>query len=274
MMDDAEKAVEAFQYSTGTIALLGIVGLVAIIIPISAVMFYRRRHNEVSVTTALIGAGTFVVFAMLLEQLAHMAVTKVLPTDTLAFGIYGALAAGVFEETGRFAAFNLLKKRRTPQNAVMLGLGHGGAEAVLLMGLTLVVYAGIAVVVNSNGVEAAIEILTKNDASKNVEAMKVLDSIKDYSVTSALLSLYERITAMVFHVCMSLWVFTAVEHKKIILFPAAVLTHALLDFPAMLYQQNIIKSIPIVYVILTAFVAVVVIVTARITKSVNGRGKK
>lgn len=273
-MDDAEKAVEAFQYSTGTIALLGIAGLIAIIIPIFAIVFYRKRHSEISVTTALIGAGTFVVFAMLLEQLAHMAVMKVLPTDTLAFGIYGALAAGVFEETGRFAAFNLLKKRRTPQNAVMLGLGHGGAEAALLMGVTLVVYAGIAVVVNANGVDAAIEILTKKDASKNAEAMKVLDAIKDYNIISTLLSLYERIIAMVFHICMSLWVFTAVEHKKIMLFPAAVLTHALLDFPAMLYQQKIIKNIPIVYAILTAFVAAVAIVTVKLTKSVNSRGKK
>lgn len=273
-MDNTENTLEALQYRTGTIAIMGIAGLIAIILPIFAVLFYKKRHSEISVTTALIGAGTFVVFAMLLEQLAHMAVTKVLPTDTLAFGIYGALAAGIFEETGRFVAFNVLKKRRTPQNAVMLGLGHGGAEAALLMGVTLVVYAGIAVVVNSNGVDAAIELLTKNDASKNAEAMKVLDSIKDYSVTSALLSLYERITAMVFHVCMSLWVFTAVEHKKIILFPAAVLAHALLDFPAMLYQQNIIKNIPILYVILTAFVAVVVIVTAKLAKSVNSRGKK
>lgn len=47
--------------------------------------------------------------------------------------------AGLFEETGRFAAFQLLRrsgKGGTPQDALIYGAGHGGMEAVLLVGLT------------------------------------------------------------------------------------------------------------------------------------------
>ena len=50
----------------------------------------------------------------------------------LYYGFLG-LTAGLFEETGRWAAFSLMKRRRRAldwKDALALGLGHGGVEAV------------------------------------------------------------------------------------------------------------------------------------------------
>ena len=50
----------------------------------------------------------------------------------LYYGFLG-LTAGLFEETGRWAAFRLMKRRRRAldwKDALALGLGHGGVEAI------------------------------------------------------------------------------------------------------------------------------------------------
>jgi uncharacterized membrane protein YhfC len=53
--------------------------------------------------------------------------------------LYGGLAAGSFEELGRFILFTwLLKKYRDYKSGISFGIGWGGIEAVLLT-LTMVV---------------------------------------------------------------------------------------------------------------------------------------
>lgn len=54
------------------------------------------------------------------------------------YGLYGGLAAGVFEETGRFLAFRFVLRNRTARiTSLVYGIGHGGIEAFLVAGLTM-----------------------------------------------------------------------------------------------------------------------------------------
>ena len=57
--------------SGSTIAALVVGGLLAIIIPIAAIIVYKRRRKDAWLISALIGAGTFLVFALILEQILH-----------------------------------------------------------------------------------------------------------------------------------------------------------------------------------------------------------
>ena len=117
--------------SNETIISLIVGGLLAIILPAAAIIIYKLRRKDTWVVSALIGAGTFLVFALVLEQLLHTVMMPVVGGNKVLYCIYGCLAAGVFEETGRFVAYKLfMKKHHTAQNAVMMGLGHGGFEAM------------------------------------------------------------------------------------------------------------------------------------------------
>lgn len=47
------------------------------------------------------------------------------------------LFPGVFEEMGRLVAFKtVLRKRKNKETAISHGIGHGGFEVMLLLGLT------------------------------------------------------------------------------------------------------------------------------------------
>lgn len=256
------------MFSTGTIAALAVGAALAILIPVAAVIVYKKKNRDTWLPSVFIGAGTFILFAMVLEQLLHIVMLPIVNDSVVWYSIYGALAAGVFEETGRFVAYKtLMKKHYTTKNAVFMGIGHGGFEAVAVMGFSMIMYIVMAVMVNGYGsIDAFMEAM-KGNAPANIDAntRSILVSVEQVGFANVFLSLYERIVAMTFHVCMSVWVYKAVTHKMP-LYPAAIAAHAVLDFPAALFQMNVITSIPILYIIMTVYVAAVVFVTVKLTK--------
>lgn len=92
---------------------------------------------------AVVGAVTFVVFAQVLEGVPKAiffgggtGVSQYVLTHAWAYTLIGCLLAGVFEEVGRYLAFRFLLKRYTNRrDAVTYGIGHGGIEAILVLGL-------------------------------------------------------------------------------------------------------------------------------------------
>lgn len=95
---------------------------------------------------AVVGAVTFVVFAQVLEGVPKAiffgggtGVSQYVLTHAWAYTLIGCLLAGVFEEVGRYLAFRFLLKRYTNRrDAVTYGIGHGGIEAILVLGLTAI----------------------------------------------------------------------------------------------------------------------------------------
>ena len=95
--------------------------LIAFGLPLGLGLFFRRRGGRWR--AFLLGAAVFLVFALVLEQRAHQLILGgpaggVITGDLGLYALYGGLMAGLFEETGRFAAFQLLRRRgarpRTP----------------------------------------------------------------------------------------------------------------------------------------------------------------
>lgn len=259
------------MFSTETIAALAVGGVLAIVIPIIAIIVFKLKNRDLWLPSMLIGAATFIVFAMILEQILHTVMLPIVKENVIAYSIYGALAAGIFEEMGRFVAYKtLMKKHYSTKNAVLMGLGHGGCEAIMLLGITLITYLILALAANTMGIDNLLE----QTAGGNPEVMETartqIETIRGYNFSSCAMGLFERIIAMIFHVCMSVFVYKAVTQKgRLWLFPTAILLHALLDFPAVLYQINVITSIPIVYVVMTAFTAIIVIVTVMMSKKLK-----
>ena len=81
-------------------------------------------------------------------------VSQYVLTHAWAYTLIGCLLAGVFEEVGRYLAFRFLLKRYTNRrDAVTYGIGHGGIEAILVLGLTAINNIAIAQLVNSGSIE-------------------------------------------------------------------------------------------------------------------------
>ena len=124
--------------SNNVIISMIIVMLVCVLFPIGIFIYFKIKEG-ISIKTTLGGIIGFVLFALILEQILHKVVTSsnIIPVNTLAFGIYGALAAGVFEETGRFLVFKtFLKNKREWKDGLGYAIGHGGIEAILVGGLS------------------------------------------------------------------------------------------------------------------------------------------
>ena len=196
----------------------------SIAFPIGLMVYFRQKGGKW--ITFLIGAVTFILFAMILESILHnllflTPLWPILQGSIWLYGLYGGLAAGVFEETGRLLAFKLfLKNEREPITALSYGIGHGGAEAILLVGLTMVNNLILAAAVSAGGIT-------------DPAVLEIAEQLASTPAGMFLWAAFERFGAIILHLSLSVLIFAAVrEPGKKWLFPAAILLHAAADFIA------------------------------------------
>ena len=151
----------------------------------------------------------------------------------------------MFEETGRFCAFKLvLRGQRERITALSYGIGHGGGEAFLLLGMTYINNLILMFTLSNGGVLPP----ALDSAVRGLAAVPV---------TAYLWALFERIPAVAFHMSASVLVFAAAKQPgKLWLFPAAILLHALLDFTAIVC--NAYLPLPALELLITVFALAVV----------------
>ena len=218
---------------TLSMVFMALAALFCFAMPVLLLIYYRKKGADI--LPFFIGCLVFVMFALILEPLMHQLVLKVLPVgktimgNTLLYALYGGLAAGIFEETGRFLAFRTVLKKQlgNDRNALMYGAGHGGIEAILIVGLTYIGNIVMSVLINAGQTD----MLTATATGEAAEQLKaVLDSLVTTAPWTYLLAIVERALAITTHICLSMLVFFAVKKPdKGWLFPTAILLHAALD---------------------------------------------
>ena len=216
-----------------SIVFMVLATLFAFAAPFVLLFYYKKKGADV--LPFFIGCAVFVLFALILESLMHQLVLKGLPVgkkiaeNTLLYALYGGLAAGVFEETGRFLAFKTVLKKRlgNDRNALMYGAGHGGIEAMLMLGFAYIGNIVMSVLINAGQTE----VLTATATGEAAEQLKaVFDSLTATAPWTYLLAIVERILAITTHICLSVLVFFAVKKPdKGWLFPLAILLHTAFD---------------------------------------------
>ena len=220
--------------------------LFAFALPIGTLILWRRTRGA-KLTPFFVGALVFVVFALVLEPLLHQvcimgdnAVARAINANPYLYMLYGALAAGVFEETGRYVAFRLLlSKRRFPgrDTAVTYGIGHGGIETMVLLGVTYGLYAAIALLSRSGNYSAALA-LAGGEAG---DVAMMLGRLSELTPGLCAAAMLERVSAFVLHIALSCFVFLAARDKtQRSWFPFAIALHAIADMPAALYQRGML----------------------------------
>ena len=231
--------------------------VLTVVVPVGIMLFLHRRGGRWS--SFAVGAATFVLFALVLEAIFHnlvlgSALGPVIQGNIWLYGLYGGLAAGIFEEAGRFLAFKLvLRKQRDRVTALSYGIGHGGVEAFLLLGMTMVNNLIILSAWTSGGELAP-------------ELESAAATLASYPASAFLWGGFERIPAIAFHMAASVLVFTAAARPgKLWLFPAAIVLHFLLDFLAVVCSAYL--PIAVLELLVAAFAVAVVLLAARIYKN-------
>lgn len=230
--------------STGTMMVMGAVGLLSVLLPFIFILILRRRF-KIGWLPILIGAGIFILFAMVLEQISHMLFLRPEADGTIPlitespwlYVLYGVLAAGIFEETGRLFGFILMKRRyKTVDSAVSYGIGHGGIEAIIIVGFGMLNSIILSVMINSGSMMA--DTLPPGTA----------ESITETPVYMYILTIVERIFAISVHIGLSIIVWVAVMRKgKWWLFPLAIVLHALTNLTAAMLQAELLTNLWMMY---------------------------
>lgn len=222
--------------------------ILMIMIPVIFFTYWRKKHKQQTKISYLIaGAVGFIVSARVLELGVHLVcivadnpVSRFINGNTVAFVLYGIIMAGVFEECGRYIVLKyIMKKNRTPENAIMYGIGHGGIEILAVLLPSMILYLVIAVLFSSGNIENALSTLniaedTAAAALPSVEAAAAFD----YAMMA--MNVLERLFAMLLHIGLTVVVYYGVCNANKACLPIAILLHMLMDtFPA-LYQRTIV----------------------------------
>lgn len=220
----------------GTVSTASIGGMIfslllSFALPI-VLLILAKIKLKANLLSFVIGSATFIVFALLLEPIMHSVVlsaTGTLLTDNIIlYGLYGGLAAALFEETGRLIAMKFfLKGSLCKQNSVMYGIGHGGIEAILLVGLTYVNNLLYAFMINSGTLQASVELVDQELQKTTFEQIKVLWELPSWQFYMAGI---ERLIAIILQIALSVLVYKAVaNHNRKFWFIAFTL-HFAVDF--------------------------------------------
>ncbi|MCD7034007.1 YhfC family intramembrane metalloprotease [Metabacillus sp. GX 13764] len=203
-------------------------GILSLLFPIAAFIYFRKKE-KILVRPALTGVLIFVVFALVLEAALNFYLLNVnkstafIKTNPYYFAGYGALAAGVFEETGRYVAFAwMLKKFRERRDALAYGAGHGGIEMIIVGAFACLQYIVLSGVVNSGALDGW------NLPADTAQQIKV--SMLGITAEMSFMMGIERVLAFFIQLALSLMVFYGVKNKKIGYFFLALLLHTAIDF--------------------------------------------
>lgn len=204
--------------------------VVSISFPIACLVYFKRTQ-KISWKPILIGLLVFIVFSQVLKNALQVYMldlnskTAEWLSDPLLLAIFGSLAAGVFEEVGRFIGFRfLLKKYRDWKDGIAYGVGHGGIEMIFIGGMAGVQSLVFAFLINSGSFDE----LTEGGASSSLMAIK--DQLVDGSWAFILAGSLERIFAFAVQLGLSLLVLYAIRSRKMMFVLYAILIHAAFDF--------------------------------------------
>lgn len=250
-----------------SIAGMGFSLLVAFALPITLFILCRKRLNAARLP-ALIGALTFTVAVLVLENAAHgllrpLTSSPAVQGSVLLTAVYGGLMAALFEEFGRLAAMKLfMKKTLTKENALMYGVGHGGIEAVLTAGILYISNLATAIMVNTGSIGAALGTLDEAARAATVESLSALCTTDSYLFFMAGV---ERISAIALHICLSYLVYRALRYGEKRYFFVAMGLHFAVDAATVLLAA----SVPVLALelILLAAMAVVVWLVSRLYRA-------
>ena len=269
--------------STSTLIAVIITFLISGILPLVIWFVYGVKNKGKGAFTAwLFGAAGFFVMQIIIRIpiMNTIAITagfqSFVANHYILYCFVMAFTAGFFELIGRYVVAKILAKNLAYEKGFAAGLGHGGIEAIILIGMTYInnmLYIGM---INSGAFDGMVE-QTAALGVDTTSLVAVKDTLIHANSAVFLLAGYERVLTMILHIALSLSVCYFVSKKQDIKGILICLAcHWMVDFVAPLingmateYLGNVISqttSYIIVYVFLTAVAVLSVVAILHIRK--------
>lgn len=207
---------------TPQLTLVGM-GVLAVAL-VGAVAFWLRRRYGVRWTTWLWGALAFVGSQLVRVPLlagSGPAASALGLSVTAVVTAVALVTSGVCEEGSRWVVLRFWARReRERPDGLMFGAGHGGIEALLVFGASVV--TGLVLLASG---EAMIE-QARQVSPEQADALTAqLEQFRTLEPGLALVGIWERVHAMIFHIAASLAVLRAVRERRLGWLWFAMLAH-------------------------------------------------
>jgi len=203
-----------------------------IVLPI-VLAFYFTRKFQLPWKLVFAGALTFIA-----SQVLHLPFLTALSSylNNIGFSassetmrlvinaVVAGLAAGIFEETARWVLYKfVLKNVKTWKEGILVGVGHGGMEALLVGILGTLTFVNMFVLRNGDLAALGVPVEMIETARDQVAAFW------NTPAHIAILGLVERIFAICLHLVLSVMVLYGVAYKKPIWYWAATFWHSIVN---------------------------------------------
>jgi uncharacterized membrane protein YhfC len=203
-----------------------------------AIIFYKKVKFKWGALFA--GAIVFTLMQMVIRipilqaVLPKMQWYRDMSKNIWIYAIFLGLTAGLFEEIGRYIAFKTVLKRHLEwKNGVAFGIGHGGIESILIIGLTYLNNLYMSFMINSGLFETTI---APKMPKELVTYLK--DQLIGLPSYVFLVPSIERAFTFIIHIGFSVLVMSGIKKGKGLLYLAlAVLLHMLIDAPAVILNS-------------------------------------
>ncbi len=181
---------------------------VSMVLPVMILIFYALRNKKQGILSAwLLGAAGFLVTQIcirlpILSTLSGQAWFLQFSQEHLfAYAFSLAVTAGLFELAGRFTVAKFMQKNLTCKRSFAAGLGHGGIEAIILIGMAYINNLTYIAAINSGSFDA---LLTQVPADQAAYLESIRLSLTTMSPGMFLLAGFERLLTMIVHAALSM----------------------------------------------------------------------
>lgn len=216
---------EDYMVSSLSIVFMFVTFLLSVGFPVGlAVYFYRKQR--ISIAAVLVGALMFFVFQVVMRIPALTLIQgqawykEFSARNMILTGIVIAFSAGLFETAGRYMGLKfLLKNKLERKNGIAYGIGHGGIEAILLVGLNYIVSIIYSFLMNAG-----------------IVGSQLVPQLAATSPDLFLAAGVERVFTVLFHIAAALLVTYAIMYNKKMYILYCLLLHTFVDGTAVILQ--------------------------------------
>ena len=183
---------------------------ISLLLPLFGGVLFLSLHRKEGLTSAwLLGVLGFFVPQMVVRtpllQLLSPHLADLSLTHPLVYGLGLALTAALFELMGRLMAARLLKNKLTFRRSLAAGMGHGGIESILIVGIAYITNLYYISLIQSGEFDSLLPLLSQVEG-----AAEQMETMRQALITTPwwmfLLAGLERLLTMVCHAGLSLLV--------------------------------------------------------------------
>lgn len=223
---------------TSVIIWTAISAFICFALPIAGFIIMQVKKQKIT-RPFLVGALAFFISQIVIRipiltmVLPYMMWFIKLSMNSWLYGLFLGLTAGLFEEGARLIFIKLLCKRnRRYVDGIAFGLGHGGIEAIILVGVNLISMLVYFIAINSGTFDS---LMARLDPAY---VTAIYDQCIGLTAFDAALTGIERIMAVGAHIGMTVIILTGIKKNRSFLYLIiAILVHTALDAPILILPK-------------------------------------